>query len=221
MASASEATAANGEADGPGDAGRRDFLKMVTLAAAAVGVGAVIWPFIDSMDPAQDTIAAGSPVEVDLSQVETGQQIIVLWREKPILLVNRSADSLKALQSKSMIDRLRDPNSKVMQQPPYAENWHRSVKPEWAVLVGICTHLGCLPGYFPNPSANTPVADWPGGYLCPCHGSKYDLAGRVWQGVPAPDNLPVPPYVFTAAKTVRIGENPPNVTYTLNDIVQI
>lgn len=221
MASSTGEATENGELHAAGGAERRDFLKMVTLTMAAVGVGAVVWPFIDSMDPARDTIAAGVPIDVDLSQVEPGQQIIVLWREKPIMLVNRTPTSLKTLQSRSMIDRLRDPDSKVQQQPPYADNWHRSAKPEWAVLVGICTHLGCLPGYFPNPSATTPVADWPGGYLCPCHGSKYDLAGRVWQGVPAPYNLPVPPYRFLDAKTVRVGENPSGVTYTLNDIVQI
>ncbi len=221
MASSSEAATANSEGHAAEGAERRDFLKMVTLATAAVGVCAVAWPFIDSMNPAKDTIAAGSPIDVDLSQVAPGQQIVVLWREKPILLVNRPAEALKTLQSSAMINRLRDPDSRVLQQPPYADNWHRSVKPEWAVLVGICTHLGCLPQYFPNPSANTPVADWPGGYLCPCHGSKYDLAGRVWQGVPAPFNLPVPPYNFLDARTVRIGENPPNVTYSLNDIVQI
>ena len=219
---ASEATTANGvgghAAEGPP---RRDFLTLVTLATAAIGACAVAWPFIDSMDPAADTIAAGSPVDVDLSHVQPGQQIVVLWREKPVLIVNRTPAALKTLQDKTMIDRLSDPNSKVDQQPPYAENGHRSVKPEYAVLVGICTHLGCLPGYWPNPSQTTPVADWPGGYLCPCHGSKYDLAGRVWKFVPAPYNLPVPPYNFVNDKTVRIGENPPNQSWTLNEVVQI
>ncbi|MGH7066291.1 MAG: ubiquinol-cytochrome c reductase iron-sulfur subunit, partial [Acetobacteraceae bacterium] len=145
MASTSEATAGHGETHGPDDSGKRDFLKMVTLTAAAIGVGAVVWPFIDFMDPAQDTIAAGAPIDVDISQVEPGQQLILLWREKPMLVVNRTPASLKELQSKSMLDRLRDPDSKVRQQPPYAENWHRSIKTEWAVLVGVCTHLGCLP----------------------------------------------------------------------------
>lgn len=219
---ASEATTAQGAGGHAAEGGsRRDFLNLVTLTATAIGVGAVAWPFIDYMDPARDTIAAGQPVDVDLSQIQPGQQIILLWREKPILVVNRTPAALKELQSKSMIDRLADPNSKVMQQPAYADNWHRSVKPEYAVLVGICTHLGCLPTYYPNPSKTVPIADWPGGYLCPCHGSKYDLAGRVWQNVPAPFNLPVPPYNFVNDKTVRIGENPPNVSYSLADIVQI
>jgi len=221
MASGSEAGTADGTGHAEEGGSRRDFLTLVTLASAAIGACAMAWPFIDSMDPAADTIAAGSPIDVDLSQIQPGQQVIVLWREKPILVVNRPPSALKALQSASMIHRLSDPGSKVLQQPTYADNWHRSIKPEWSVLVGICTHLGCLPGYFPNPSANTPIADWPGGYLCPCHGSKYDLAGRVWKNVPAPYNLPVPPYNFVDPKTVRIGENPPNVIYSLNDIVQI
>jgi ubiquinol-cytochrome c reductase iron-sulfur subunit len=221
MAASEATTAHGGGAHAAGETPRRDFLTLVTLATAAVGACAVAWPFIDSMDPAADTIAAGSPVDVDLSHLQPGQQIVVLWREKPILIVNRTPAALKTLQDKTMIDRLSDPNSKVDQQPPYAENWHRSVKPEYAVLVGICTHLGCLPGYWPNPSSTTPVADWPGGYLCPCHGSKYDLAGRVWKFVPAPYNLPVPPYNFINPTTVRIGENPPNESWTLNDVVQI
>jgi ubiquinol-cytochrome c reductase iron-sulfur subunit len=108
-----------------------------------------------------------------------------------------------------------------MQQPPYAKNWHRSVKPELAVLVGICTHLGCLPQYLPKPNPTDPVPNWPGGYLCPCHGLKYDLAGRVYRNVPAPYNLPVPPYTFPDAKTVRIGDNPPGVSFELAEVTQI
>ena len=222
MAAADEAITAQGAAEHAAEgAPRRDFLALVTVATACIGAGAVIWPFLDSMNPARDTLAAGVPVDIDISQIQPGQQIVVLWREKPILLINRTPAALKELQSHGMIERLSDPNSHVLQQPPYAENWHRSIKPEYAVLVGICTHLGCLPQYFPNPSSTTPVADWPGGYLCPCHGSKYDLAGRVYSGVPAPFNLPVPPYRFVNDKTIRIGENPTGVSYSLNDIVQI
>jgi ubiquinol-cytochrome c reductase iron-sulfur subunit len=120
-----------------------------------------------------------------------------------------------------MVQRLSDPNSAAMQQPPYAVNWHRSLNPEYGVMVGICTHLGCLPGYYPQPSKDTPVADWPGGYFCPCHGSKYDLAGRVYSGVPAPYNLPVPPYHFPNPKTLRIGENPEGATFELSSVVQM
>ena len=115
--------------------------------------------------------------------------------------------TLDALQSKQMTGELADPNSEQLQQPPYATNWHRSIEPEFGVLVGICTHLGCIPLFYPNASATTPVSNWPGGYFCPCHGSKYDAAGRVYSGVPAPYNLPVPPYRYVNDKTLRVGEN--------------
>jgi ubiquinol-cytochrome c reductase iron-sulfur subunit len=200
---------------------RRDFLLMVTLASAAVGVGAVAWPFIDSLEPAADTLAAGEPVDVDVSKIAPGQQIIVMWRGKPIFLVHRTDDALKTLQDPKLLGVLSDADSKVNQQPAYAENWHRSVNPTYAVLVGICTHLGCVPSFFPVPSATDPAPNWPGGYLCPCHGSKYDLAGRVYSGVPAPYNLPVPPYHMVNDKTVRIGENPPGSDFDLNSVVQI
>lgn len=119
------------------------------------------------------------------------------------------------------MEELADPQSKELQQPPYARNWHRSVKPEYAVLVGICTHLGCIPQFYPQPNATTPAADWMGGYFCPCHGSKYDLAGRVFRGVPAPYNLPVPPYIFLNDITIRIGENPPEVNFEFSSIQQL
>jgi ubiquinol-cytochrome c reductase iron-sulfur subunit len=205
----------------PNGATRRDFLTLVTVAGATIGVGAIAWPFIDSMEPAADTLAAGEPIDVDVSKVAPGQQIVVMWRGKPILVVRRTPEALKTLQSPSLIRVLSDPNSHVLQQPPYADNWHRSVSPEIAVLVGICTHLGCIPVFYPNPSATDPQPNWPGGYLCPCHGSKYDLAGRVYSGVPAPYNLPVPPYRLVNDKTVRIGENPAGSDFDLNSIVQI
>src|SRR5579863_34631 len=153
-----------------GEPVRRDLLKLITMATAAIGTGAVAWAFIDSMNPAEDVIAAGAPIDIDLSKMSPGQQIIILWRGSPILIVNRPADALKTLQTPALVGRLSDPNSTVMQQPPYAENWHRSINPEYAVMVGICTHLGCLPSYFPQPSTDNPVPDWPGGYFCPCHG---------------------------------------------------
>jgi ubiquinol-cytochrome c reductase iron-sulfur subunit len=142
---------------------RRDFLTLVALAGAAVGTAAFAWPFIDSMQPAADTLAAGEPIDVDISKIEPGQQIVVVWRGKPILVVNRTPEGLKTLQEPSLVSVLSDPDSKVPQQPDYAENWHRSVVPEFAVLVGICTHLGCIPTFFPNPSSTDPVPTWPGG----------------------------------------------------------
>jgi ubiquinol-cytochrome c reductase iron-sulfur subunit len=200
---------------------RRDLLSLVATAGAVIGTCAVVWPFIDSMNPSEDVIDAGAPIDIDLSKLGAGQQIVVLWRGAPMLIINRTPEALKTLQDPSMVSHLLDPNSKVLQQPSYAENWHRSVKPEYAVLVGICTHLGCMPLYMPNPDAATPVPNWPGGYFCPCHGSKYDLAGRVYTGVPAPYNLPVPPYHFVSDTTIRIGENPPGESFELNQIVQM
>ncbi len=200
---------------------RRDFLVLLALAGATVTVGAMAWPFIDSMQPAADTLAAGEPLDVDLSKVSPGQQIVVVWRGKPIFIVHRTSEALKTLQDPKLIGVLSDPNSKVLQQPGYAENWHRSVNPDYAVMVGICTHLGCVPAFYPNVSATDPAPNWPGGYLCPCHGSKYDLAGRVYSGVPAPYNLPVPPYRMVSDKTVRIGENPTGQDFDLNSVVQI
>lgn len=201
--------------------GRRDFLGLVTGGFAAIGTAAIAWSLIDSMNPAADVLAAGAPMDIDVSKIEPGQQIIVRWRGMPILFVNRTAEMLSTLRNPADVSRLSDPESSVFQQPPYAKNWHRSVKPELAVLVGICTHLGCLPGYFPKPDKTQPVENWPGGYFCPCHGSKYDLAGRVYKDVPAPDNLPVPPYVFLNPKTVRVGTNPAGVAYSTSDVVQL
>ena len=200
---------------------RRDFLTLVTVAFAGIGAAAFAWTLIDSMEPSADVIAAGAALDVDLSKLEAGQQIIVLWRGNPIFITNRPASALATLQNASLVARLSDPNSDVPQQPVYARNWHRSIKPEFAVLVGICTHLGCVPGYWPRPDPSQPASNWPGGYFCPCHGSKYDLAGRVYKGVPAPYNLPVPPYHFPDDHTVRIGENPQGQTFDITSVVQM
>jgi ubiquinol-cytochrome c reductase iron-sulfur subunit len=205
----------------PVDPSRRDFLTMVALGGAAVGTAAFVWPFIDSMQPAADTLAAGEPVDVDVSKLDLGQQIIVVWRGKPMFIVHRSPEALKTLQDPALISDLKDPDSTVHQQPEYALNWHRSLREQFAVLVGVCTHLGCVPTFFPQPSDSTPVPAWPGGYFCFCHGSKYDLAGRVRNNVPAPYNLPVPPYRFASDKTIRIGENEGASTFDLNSVVQI
>ena len=202
-------------------ASRRDFLVVAGNALAAVGVAAAAWPLIDTMNPASDVLAAGAPVDIDISKLQPGQQIIVLWRSRPIFIVDRAPDSLKTLQSTQDTDQLRDPNSDALQQPEYAKNWHRSLKPELLVLVGICTHLGCIPSFMPQPGGSL-GASWLGGYFCPCHGSRYDLSGRVFSGVPAPYNLPVPPYRFLSDKMIRIGENPPDApAFDLNSVEQI
>ncbi|HET9149443.1 MAG TPA: ubiquinol-cytochrome c reductase iron-sulfur subunit [Alphaproteobacteria bacterium] len=200
---------------------RRDFLNLTAVALGVAGTAVAIWPFLDQMNPDADVRSLGGPIDVDLSKVESGQQIKVVWRGKPIYIVNRTKAYLDTLQKKDVIDRLSDPDSKVHQQGEYATNWHRSIKPEYGILVGICTHLGCLPEFRPAPDPSDPAPNWPGGYFCPCHGSKYDLAGRVWQNVPAPYNLPVPPYHFTSDTAIRIGENPPNSTFDFGSIVQV
>jgi ubiquinol-cytochrome c reductase iron-sulfur subunit len=204
MASTASTAATGGHAP---EATRRDFLYIATATVGAVGTAATLVPLIDQMNPDASTLAAGGPVDLDVSKVAEGQQIVIRWRQRPIFVFRRSKDTLAAMQSSQMISLLADPNSEQLQQPPYATNWHRSIKPELGVLVGICTHLGCIPLFYPTASATTPVANWPGGYFCPCHGSKYDPAGRVFSGVPAPYNLPVPPYRFVNDTTLRVGEN--------------
>lgn len=195
---------------------RRDFLYIATAAVAGVGTAAALWPLIDQMQPDAATIAAGVPIDIDISQLSPGQQVRALWRGRPVYVVNRVNAALESLRNPKLIAMLRDPNSSELQQPPYAANWHRSIKPEFLVLVGICTHLGCLPEFKPDGSI-----DGFDGYFCPCHGSKYDLAGRVFAGVPAPYNLPVPPYRFLNEKILRIGENPDGQTFDFDSIQQV
>jgi ubiquinol-cytochrome c reductase iron-sulfur subunit len=215
-------TARPGPIDAHADEGgtRRDFLSIAASALVGVGAAISVWPLISSMNPAQDTLAAGAPVDVDISKIATGQQIIVLWRSRPVFLVHRSPDQIQTLQADKDAGQLRDPQSNALQQPPYAKNVYRSVKPELLVLVGICTHLGCIPEFTPQPGGNLGPT-WPGGYFCPCHGSRYDLSGRVFQNVPAPYNLPVPPYHYVSDTVIRIGENPSDSTFDFNSIEQI
>ena len=203
------------------DATRRDFLYIATAAVGAVGAAAALVPLIAQMNPDASTLAAGGPVDLDISKIEEGAQIVIRWRQRPIFVFRRSQKTLQAMQSSQMTSLLSDPNSEQMQQPPYATNWHRSVKPEFGIVVGICTHLGCIPMFYPNASATTPVSNWPGGYFCPCHGSKYDAAGRVFSGVPAPYNLPVPPYHFVNDTTIRVGENPTDSAWNFDSIRQL
>jgi len=217
---ASTATTASTGGHGP-EATRRDFLFIATATVGAVGAAASLVPLIDQMNPDASTLAAGGPVDLDLSKVEENSQVMIRWRERPIFVFHRSKQTLDSMQSAQMVALLSDPNSEQTQQPPYATNWHRSLKPEYGILVGICTHLGCIPLFYPTPSATTPVSNWPGGYFCPCHGSKYDPAGRVFSGVPAPYNLPVPPYHFPNDRTLRIGENPTGETFELASVVQM
>ncbi len=185
------------------DAGRRDFLIKSTSAVGAAGAAFALTPFVASMLPSAKARAAGAPVQVDLSRMEPGQQVTVEWRGKPVWIIRRTKEMLEHLDGHNEV--LRDPQSKVDQQPDYAINKYRSIKPEYLVLVGICTHLGCSPKY--EPVENELGPDWPGGFFCPCHGSRFDLSGRVFKGVPAPINLEVPPYHFVDDKTIIIGES--------------
>lgn len=207
------------DAAGEGET-RRDFLSLAAGTIATVGAAVSLWPLLDSLSPSADVVAAGAPLDIDLSHLQPGQQIVVLWRSRPVFVVRRTPEALKMLQAPQDTSLLSDAASRVEQQPPYARNWHRSVKPEYLVLVGICTHLGCIPRFEPSPGGDL-GANWPGGYFCPCHGSRYDLAGRVFRGVPAPYNLPVPPYHFVSDTAIRIGENPPGATFDFGSIVQI
>jgi ubiquinol-cytochrome c reductase iron-sulfur subunit len=161
-------------------------------------------PFIASMQPSAKAQAAGAPVEADIAKLEPGQRIIVEWRGKPVWIVRRTKEMLEALPS--LDGQLRDPQSEVAsQQPSYAKNSHRAIKEEYLVVVGICTHLGCSPTYRPELAPADLGADWKGGFFCPCHGSRFDLAGRVYQGVPAPTNLEVPPYKYLSDSRIIVG----------------
>jgi ubiquinol-cytochrome c reductase iron-sulfur subunit len=200
---------------------RRDFLYIATAAFGGIGVAATLVPLVSQMNPDASTLAASGPVELDVAKVAPGQQVVVRWRSRPVFVTRRTAEALQKLKDPSLLALLADPRSSELQQPAYVQNWHRSIKPEFGVVVGICTHLGCIPLFEPEPSSTSPVANWPGGYFCPCHGSKYDLAGRVFSGVPAPYNLPVPPYHFLGDSMIRIGENPSDSNFEFSSIRQI
>ncbi|KXV59603.1 ubiquinol-cytochrome C reductase [Acetobacter tropicalis] len=211
------------ETDTPEQApGRRDFLGMVTIAGTVTGVAACSIPFVESLTP-QDSASAHLPVDVDLSKLAPGQQTTVVWQGKPVFILHRTPEDIAKLQDATLTDRLRDGDSHDLQQPAYAKNWHRSLTPEYGVYVGICTHLGCVPSYAPAPGGTPPDAKTTpaGGYACPCHGSKFDLAGRVFKGAPAPYNLPVPPYFMPTPTTIRLGENPKGQDFDFSTIVQI
>lgn len=185
------------------DRGRRKFLVAATTSAGVAGGVAVAWPFLASMLPSARAKAAGAPVEVDISKIEPGAILAVEWRGKPVWVVNRSKEMLDILGKHDAL--LADPMSEAAQQPSYCKNATRSIKPEYLVAVGICTHLGCSPTYRKEIGAADMGADWPGGFFCPCHGSKFDLAARVFKGVPAPVNLVIPPHKYVSDSTLLIG----------------
>src|SRR5580658_4816559 len=183
---ASSASAAAG-IEHPENPSRRDFLYIATVTVGAVGAAAALVPLIDQMNPDASTLAAGGPVDLDLSKVDEGAQIVIRWRQRPIFVFHRSKQTLDSMQSSQMVSLLSDPDSGQMQQPPYATNWHRSIKPEFGVVIGICTHLGCIPLF-----------------------------------LPAPYNLPVPPYRFLNNTTLRVGENDSSaVGWNFDSILQL
>jgi ubiquinol-cytochrome c reductase iron-sulfur subunit len=189
------------EVDNP----RRRRLLAVTSGLGIVGAAFAATPFVMSMLPSARAKAAGAPVEVDISKIEPGQLLTVEWRGNPVWILKRTPEMLMSLSED--INKLSDPKSAVTeQQPKYAQNATRSIKPEFLVLVGICTHLGCSPAQRLQAGADSGLGDdWPGGFFCPCHGSKFDLAGRVYKNVPAPTNLRVPPYAFLSDTRIVIG----------------
>ena len=191
------------------DHGRRRFLTATTAVVGGAGIVAAAVPFIKSWEPSARARAAGAPVTQSLTKIEAGQMLTVSWRSLPVFVLNRTKAQLATLP---MVDsRLVDPKSdgaSATQQPKYAQNEVRSIKPEWLVIIGICTHLGCVPDFVPEIKPEPFDPDWKGGFYCPCHKSRYDLAGRVYAGVPAPKNLPVPPYHFIDDSTIQIGVDP-------------
>ncbi len=188
------------------DSRRRHFLTVATATVAIAGVGAASIPFLKSLKPSAKAQAVGGPVTVNLSYLEPGEQITLIWRGRPVWVLRRTPDMLDRLKHEHWISMLRDPNSLVeSQQPPYAANQTRSLRPEYFVAVALCTHLGCVPLYEPDTSNDRLGKDWMGGYFCPCHGSKFDFAGRVTKNVPAPTNLVVPPHRFLEADVLEIG----------------
>lgn len=195
------------------DLKRRRFLALATTAIGATGFALATVPFGASMRPSARAKALGGPVEVDFGKLDPGQLLTVEWRGKPVFIVRRTPEMLARLRQNTAL--LVDPDSRVeSQQPPYARNLYRSIRPEFLVLIGLCTHLGCVPAqhFEPGPAAGLAVADWPGGWFCHCHGSKFDLAGRVSKRVPAPTNLVVPPYAFLSDTRLTIGVNPDDVS---------
>jgi ubiquinol-cytochrome c reductase iron-sulfur subunit len=185
------------------DLNRRHFLTIATVATGAVGAGLAAVPFLSSLKPSARAQALGAPVEVPLSSMKPGEMVRVIWRGKLVFVLRRSEAMLSKLEGHD--DSLRDPNSEVVdQQPDYAANATRSVRPEYLVVEGSCTHLGCAPL---EDFEVRPAEGWGGGFFCPCHGSKFDLAGRVFKGVPAPTNLRVPPHRFVRDDLILIGQD--------------
>lgn len=200
---ASEATGAEATSS-EADQNRRRFLTVATSAMGAAGVVAIAVPFLGSWNPSAKAKAAGAPVKADIGKLEPGQMVVIEWRGKPVYVVHRTPEMLGALSG--LDSQLKDPGSAISKQPAYISGEARSIRPELLVVEGLCTHLGCAPKFRPEVGAADLGGDkWMGGFFCPCHGSKFDLAGRVYNGVPASSNLVVPPYSFETQNVLVIG----------------
>ena len=184
---------------------RRRFLTLATAGAGGVAAIGVAVPFLASWFPSEKAKAAGAPIEVDISKIEAGQLMTVEWQGKPVWVLNRTEAQQKSIPS--LDGEMADPKSEVEQQPAYCKNELRSIKDNIFVVIGICTHLGCSPTFRPDVAPADLGASWQGGFFCPCHGSKFDLAGRVFKGVPAPTNLIVPPYKYLTDATILVGDD--------------
>lgn len=189
------------------DRDRRQFLTQATTVVGAVGVVAVAVPFADSMSISARARAVGAPVEADIGKLAPGQKVVHEWRGRPVWIIHRTPRMLESLTG--IRPRLADPDSNASEQPSYATNRFRARedRPEILVFIAICTHLGCVPSYRPEAGPADLGSDWPGGFFCPCHGSRYDLAARVFRGQPAPRNMAVPPYLYVNDTRIVIGED--------------
>ncbi len=185
------------------DLARRCFLRRATTAVGGIGLAATAVPFVEYWLPSVDTEAKAAPVTVDIRALQPKQQLTVSWRGQPVWIIRRTQEMIDDLPK--LNGELRDPGSLEDQQPEYAKNLYRSIKPDYFIAIGVCTHLGCIPTYRPDVASISP--DWLGGFYCPCHGSRYDLAGRVYKGVPAPLNLVIPRYQYLNDNEIMIGRD--------------
>lgn len=188
------------------DEKKRQFLKTTTAVVGCAGLAGALTPLVSYLQPSKDAQAQGAPVRVDIATIPMMGQKTVLWRGKPVWVIRRSPEALTRLVSDEL---LKDPQSSVEQQPTYAHNQYRSLRPDVLVLLGVCTHLGCAPTYRPEPGSID--QKWQGGFYCSCHGSKFDLSGRVYKNMPAPTNLEVPPHYYESENTLVIGEDGPDM----------
>ena len=194
---------------------RRHFLVAATATVASVGIGMTAYPFLASLQPSARAAAVGGPIQVDLRLIQPGERITVVWRGKPVWIVQRTQEALRRMAEPEWLNELRDPlSNETTQQPNYTRNATRSLREDYFVAIALCTHLGCVPLYEPQPDGSRSSNLWIGGFFCPCHGSRFDLAGRVVRNVPAPSNLVIPPHTFVGPHRLEIGTHYTNTSET-------